>query len=250
MSVWIQAGLWGLVGGSALLMGAAVGYLARVPQRVIAGIMAFGGGVLISALSFNLMDEAYASGGFLPTAAGFLAGGAVYTLVNGAIACYGAKHRKRSERQPSEDEHEGSGLAIALGSLMDGVPESIVIGLSVGEGGAVSIVTVAAVFLSNIPEALSSSSGMRKAGRSARYIFGVWGSIAALCGVSAVLGATLFGQFSSGVLAATTAVAAGAILTMLADTMIPEAFEQTHNFTGLLVVLGFLIAFLLAKQTA
>src|SRR5512142_2764885 len=102
MPIWVQAGFWGLVAGSALLVGAAVGYYARVPQRLIAAIMAFGGGVLISALSFDLMDEAYRRGGFDSTALGFIGGAAVYTAANWLLARRGAKHRKRSgEQQPS-----------------------------------------------------------------------------------------------------------------------------------------------------
>src|ERR1051325_2905813 len=190
--VWLSAGLWGLVAGSALLLGAAVGYFARVPQRLIAAIMAFGSGVLISALSFDLMDEAYRRGGFDSTAIGFVSGALVYTAANWYLARQGAKHRKRSGgQQPSEGEQGGSGLAIAVGALLDGIPESIVIGVSMIGGGTVSTVAVIAIFLSNIPEGLSSSAGMKVAGRSAEYIFGVWGGIALVSGLAALIGYAL-----------------------------------------------------------
>ncbi len=248
MPLSIQAGLWGLLGGSALVLGAVIAFFATLPARVVAGVTAFGAGVLISALAFELMDEAYKRGGFDSTAIGFVSGAAIYTAANIYISRRGAKHRKRSgDQQPRESDHAGSGLTIAVGALLDGIPESLVIGLSLLGGAGVSLVTVGAVFLSNVPEGLSSAAGMRKAGRSARYIFGVWGSIAVASGLAAFLGCFAFSGAGSEIVAATNAVAAGGILAMLADTMIPEAFEEAHEYTGLITVFGFLIAFVLSK---
>lgn len=247
--LWLQAGFWGFVAGAALLVGAAIAYFVDISRRVIAAIMAFGSGVLISALSFELMDEAYEQGGFDSTAIGFIAGAAIYTLANWLLAHRGAKYRKHSgDRQPTEESNGGSGTAIAIGALLDGIPESIVIGLSMLNGGKVSMVAVIAIFLSNIPEGLSSAAGMKKAGRSFAYIFGVWGGIAITSGISALVGYTVFQGLSDEVLAFTTAIAAGAILSMLVDTMIPEAFEDAHDFAGLITVVGFLSAFVLSKS--
>lgn len=163
MTGTLVAGFWGLVGGAALLLGAAIAYLVAIPPRVVAGVMAFGSGVLISALSFELMEEAAETGGLLATGAGFLAGAAAYTATNVCISRRGGHDRKRSgEQQRGADE--GGGLALAVGALLDGVPESMVIGLSLLSGQGVSLVAVAAVFLSNVPEGLSSVAGMRKAG--------------------------------------------------------------------------------------
>jgi ZIP family zinc transporter len=251
MTEAVQAGLWGLLAGSALLLGAALGYGWRVPQKVIASVMAFGAGVLLSAVSFELVGEAYDEAGIAPTAIGTLLGALAYTTGNFWLARRGARHRKRSgaqpaQSQPSETELGGSGMALALGALLDGVPESAVIGVGLLDGGTVSLVTVAAVFLSNIPEGLSSSAGMKRAGRGKGYVFGVWTAIAAASTVSAVLGYTVVGAFSPAVIAAVTAVAAGAILAMIADTMIPEAFQDAHLAIGLITVCGFLVSFTLS----
>ncbi len=247
MPLWAQATLWGLLTGGALVIGAAIAYFIQVPKRIIADIMAFGSGVLISALSFELMDDAYHRGGFEATSIGFLSGAMVYTLANWMLG-YRAKHRKRSGgQQASEEQESGSGLAIAVGSLLDGIPESIVIGLSMLAGGVVSFVAVVAIFLSNIPEGLSSAAGMKKAGRSPKYIFGVWISIAVASGLASLAGYAVFQGFSPEVIAATTAVAAGAILAMLIDTMIPEAFDEAHDYAGLVAALGFLVSFMLSK---
>ena len=248
MSPAFQATFWGFVSGGALVIGAAVGYFARVPGGVVAGVMAFGSGVLISALSFELMEEAFKEAGLAAAATGFLLGAAIYAVANRLLAIWGDRNRKRSgTQQPSEEDQGGSGVAIAIGAFIDGIPESIAIGLSILHGGAVSVATVAAIFLSNLPEGLSSSAGMKKAGRSAAYVFGIWIAIAVACGIASLAGYMVFDGFSPFVIAATTAVAAGAMLTMIVDTMIPEAFAETHNWAGLIAVLGFLVSFTLSQ---
>jgi len=241
-----QAGLWGLIAGSALLIGAAAGYFLKVPKKIVASIMAFGSGVLISALAFDLMDEAYKMSGIVPAALGFISGASLFTGINFLLTLKGARHRKRSGTIHPK-KNETTGLALAAGALLDGIPESIVLGLSLLKGGTISLVALVAIFLSNIPEGLSSAVGMKRSGRKAIYIFGVWGIITLVSGISAFAGYALFRNVAPAYVAASTAVAAGAILAMIADTMIPEAFEDAHVLSGLITALGFISAFFLTK---
>ena len=246
----LEAGWWGFVAGAALLLGALLGFYAPVPRRLTAAIMAFGAGVLISALSFDLMEEAYQAGGFDSTALGFLLGAGIYTGANWLLAHVhaGSKHRKRSgDQQPSEEASPGSGTALFVGALIDGIPESIAIGVSLLGGTGVSVATVAAIFLSNLPEGLSAAAGMKRARRSARYVFGLHAAVVVASALAAMLGYVVFGHASGETIAAITAVAAGGILAMLSDTMMPEAFEEARDFAGLVTVLGFLAAFVLGK---
>lgn len=246
----LQAGLWGLLSGSALLIGAMVGWFVPLPRRIIAAIMAFGAGVLISALSFELIDEAWRQGGFAPVAGGFLSGALVYTLANYWLSHRGARHRKRStceERDHQAKHHPDNGAALAMGALLDGIPESIVIGVSLLKGGAVGLVAVIAVFLSNIPEGLSSAAGMKAEGKNPAGVFGMWAAIALSSGAAAAIGYLAFAGVAPEGVAFVQAVAAGAILAMIVDTMVPEAFEGTHDFAGLIAVGGFLSAFALSR---
>jgi zinc transporter, ZIP family len=248
MPSWLLAGVWGLAAASSLLVGAAFGYFLRIPERIVGVVMGFGSGVLMSALSFELMEEAHERGGMLATALGFGIGASVFTLANWLLSRHGAAKRKDAgNAQPSEEEVEGSGLAIALGTLVDAIPESIVIGLSFLEGGAIGLVAFAAIFMANFPEGLSSAAGMKKAGRSPLYVFGLWSGIVAVSGVAALAGYAIFQHFPLSVIAATSAVAAGAILAMLVDTMIPEAVKVTRNLTGMVAVVGFLVAYMISK---
>ncbi|MDN5687999.1 MAG: ZIP family zinc transporter, partial [Brachybacterium sp.] len=231
----------GLIAGGALLLGSAIAWFVKVPRTVVAGIMAFGAGVLISALTFELVSDAMDQGGLVATGGGFLAGAVVYVGLNVLLARYGARHRKRSgTQQPSQEEQSASGGAIAIGALLDGVPESMVLGLSVLVGPGLSVPMFAAVFISNVPEGLSSSAGWKRAGRSRAYVFGIWGTIALASGVAALAGYVLLDGAPPEALAAVNALAAGAILAMITDTMIPEAFAEDSLYSGLLATLGFL----------
>ncbi len=242
ISLPVQAALWGLVAGGALLSGAAAGYFLRLPKAVSSSIMAFGIGVLISALSFDLMGQAYATGGLWAAIGGFSLGAALFALANGALAMAGARERKLSGRRAAVGGAAAS-LAIAIGSLLDGIPESAAIGVSLLDGEGVAIVTVMAIVLSNIPEGLSSTVGMKAAGKSARYVFSIWALITLACSASAWAGYTVFGALGPVWVAVAIATAAGAIFVMLIDTMIPEAFDEIHALSGPVAAAGFLFAF-------
>ncbi|GAA4283264.1 divalent heavy-metal cations transporter [Brevibacterium daeguense] len=248
MPQWVMAGGAGLMAGGALLLGSVIAWLVSVPTRVVAAVMAFGSGVLISALAFELVQEAAEQGGLIATAAGFLVGSVVYVGLNVLLARYGARHRKRSgNQQPSQEDQAGSGGAIAIGALLDGIPESMVLGLSLLTGSGVSVAMFAAVFISNVPEGLSSTAGWKKAGRSRGYVFGIWTGIAVISGIAALAGYLLLDGAPPATLAFVNALAAGAILAMITDTMIPEAFESAAMYSGLIATLGFLAAFSLHR---
>ena len=248
MTVWLEAGFWGLVAGGALVVGAAVAWLVRVPQVVVAGVLAFGSGVLVSTLAFDLVDEAEKTGGLTATAVGLLVGAVTYVAANVWLSRRGAARRKNpGEMQMSEDQMSGSGTAIAVGALLDGVPESVVLGMTLLGGGGVGVPVLAAIFISNLPEGLSSAAGMKANGRSARYVFGVWGGIALASGLAGLAGALLLEGASAETVAVITSIAAGAVLAMVADTMIPEAFETARVYTGLITTLGFIAAFAISR---
>jgi zinc transporter, ZIP family len=255
LPIFVQAGLWGLLAGSGLLIGAviAVTLYDVLSHRIIAAVMGFGAGVLVAVLSVDLMEVAFRDGGAGAAVAGLLLGAALFSAVNWWLARYGARHRNRCGgcvEQPSEAQHKGSGLAIAVGALLDGIPESLAIGLSVVGGEKPGLGLVAGFFLANIPQGLSSASGMKTAGRPRRYIFGVWIGIPLLCALAAVAGNLLLGSAPAMLPAAILAFAAGGVLAMLAESMIPEAFENAQPFIGLITVVGFLAAFLIVKASA
>ncbi|MDF2574260.1 MAG: family zinc transporter [Agromyces sp.] len=237
MPEWIGAALSGLIAGGALVVGAVIAWVVRVPVRLVAAVMAFGAGVLISALAYDLVLEARDEGGLWPTIAGFGIGAVIYVVANQLLD----RFDRRNPRGSGEDP--GTGTGIAVGALLDGVPESAVLGLSMVGGGGVSVPVLVAIVISNIPEGLSSTAELKRAGRPAGYVFVLWSGIALASTVAAVLGFVLLDTAGGPTTAFITSIAAGAILAMICDTMIPEAFRSAHAFTGLLVTAGFLLSY-------
>jgi zinc transporter, ZIP family len=225
----LEAALWGFVGGFALLLGAGIALAVHVPGRVVGAIMAFGAGVLISAASFDLTGEAFATGGADAAAAGLAAGALSFFALSRVVKGGGA-------------------VPIVVGAILDGIPESAAIGISLLDPSGVSAAVVVAVFLSNVPESLSSSAELRKK-RSDRAIMGLWLAVTLASTAAAALGYVALRHASGNALGFVNAFAAGAIVTMLADSMIPDAFDDENRSlaTGLLVTLGFALAALLTS---
>jgi zinc transporter, ZIP family len=174
---WLQSAGWGSLSASGLLIGAVGGYYMSLQHTTVARVMTFAAGVLLAVVAVDLVINARGAASLHWTVTGLLCGAATFSSINWLLSRRGAKHRKRCGEcveQLQEEQQPGSGLAIAAGTFLDGVPEGVVLGLSVLHHGAPGLGTVAAFFLGNIPEALSSSAGMRRAGRTARYVFGVW----------------------------------------------------------------------------
>jgi ZIP family zinc transporter len=207
--------------------------------------MAFGAGVLISAVSFELVEDAFETAGTGGVAAGLAAGALAFFAGDAWLDRRGGADRKRSRgaRVPAA----GAGVAIVLGIVLDGVPETAVIGLTVLQQGEVSVAMLVAVFLSNFPEAIAATTGLRTAGWAAPRILGLWALVMAASGLAALLGYALLDDASDRTVAFVLSFAAGSILTMLADTMMPEAFEHGGRRVGLLTTLGFCVAFLVSS---
>jgi zinc transporter, ZIP family len=231
---------WGTLAASSLVIGAIVALRFHIGLRAIGLIMGFGAGVLISALSFDLVEEAVdKSSGHGWVVAGVFAGCGVFFGGNLLIDRLGGGDRKDAEG----DQEGGSPLAIVLGTVLDGIPESMVIGLTIYEGGAVGAAYLAAVFISNLPESIFSTSGLLSAGWVKSRILWMWIGIAVVSGLASLAGYALFQDSSPDTVAFVLTFAAGAILTMLAQTMMPEAYEHGGKYVGVVTTLGFAVAF-------
>ncbi len=232
----INSFLWGLLATSSLILGGIIAIRFTLSNRTIGIIMGFGAGTLISAISYELIFEAVKMGrgsGF--PAFGLFVGAATFFLSDKFIGNYGASNRMKVGASKS------SSLVIpmVLAIILDGVPESIVIGLGIFEGGKISLAMLVAVFISNLPEAIAGSSGMKEGGWSKKKILLLWMFISLFCAFATVAGFALFSGASNEWLSFIQAFAGGAILMMLANSMIPEAYEHGGKLAGVFTVLGF-----------
>jgi ZIP family zinc transporter len=231
---------WGFIASSSLLVGALLALTVRPSRRVVGLVMAFGAGVLISAVAYELVGEAIetADTGRAVTL-GLFAGCGVFFFGDALIDRLGGEGRKSSGGEQSG----GVGLAIMLGIVLDGIPESIVIGVGLLSGEGVSLAMLVAVFLSNLPEAVAATTGLTAAGWPRTRLWLLWLAVVSVSALSSLAGYALFDDASPDTIAFVLAFAGGAILTMLADTMMPEAFEQSGKLVGVVTTLGFALAF-------
>jgi ZIP family zinc transporter len=239
----LEAFLWGFFAASSLVIGGAVALSFRIPPRVVGLVMAFGAGVLISAVAYDLAQESFETAAWKGAPAlGFFAGVVTFFVGDTLIDRMGGAGRKSMDPAARAG---GVALAIVLGTVLDGVPESAVIGLTL-IGGSVSAAVLVAVFLSNLPEAVAATASLRDAGRSPRSIMVLWVAIALVSGLASLAGFALLDGAPPGAVAFVQAFAGGAILTMLADTMMPEAFTHGGKLAGVVTSVGFAIAFVIS----
>ncbi len=235
----IDALLWGFLAGSSLILGGVIAINFNLSKRAIGVIMGFGAGTLISAISYELIFESVS----LARGTGFPA----YGLFAGALTFFTADYFIERIGQKGENNAIKSSAAslilpMALATILDGIPEGVVIGLGIFEGGAVSLTMLAAVFLSNLPEAVAGTAGMKASGWSAVKTLSLWTGIALLCAVSSLAGFSLFTETSNEWLAFIQSFAGGAILMMISNSMIPEAYEHGKKLAGVATVFGFFVS--------
>jgi ZIP family zinc transporter len=233
---------WGTFTASSLVLGALVALRFRIELRIIGLVMAFGAGVLISAVAFDLVEEAArTSSGHGATVIGIFAGCGVFFGGDLLIDRIGGAHRKKA----AGTTDSGAALGIVLGTVLDGVPESAVIGLTFHANGSIGIAYAISVFISNVPESLSSTAGLRQGGWTRAHILRLWVGIALVSGLASLLGYALFAHATRDLVAFVLAFAGGAILTMLADTMMPEAYRYGGKLVGVITTVGFATAFVM-----
>jgi len=215
---------WGALAASSLVIGALLGLARPWPKQLVGLVLGFGAGALISAVSFELFGEGVRLGGALPVAIGLGVGAMTYFVASGRVA------------------KMGGGAALALGAFLDGIPEQMVLGIGLAGGQSVSAGLLAAIFVSNLPEAIGGATDMSRTMHTRKQVIMNWLWIAAFCALATVVGYVLADSVSDEFQAGINGFAAGALIVMLVDTMIPEATEQSGRTTGLVTTLGFAVA--------
>jgi ZIP family zinc transporter len=223
--------LWGGLAAASLILGAVLATLRSWSDGFVGAVLAFGAGALIASLSFELAEEGVSIGGALPVALG---------LAAGALAFFGGD--RLIEARGGRERTNGAGLALAVGALLDGIPEQAVLGIGLSQGQGVSLALLVAIFVSNLPESIGSSSDMLRGGESRRSVLRLWLGVSVVCALATGAGALLADLASESLRAGIDGFAAGALLTMLIDSMAPEAREKARDYAGLCTVVGFAVA--------
>ncbi|MCA0148072.1 MULTISPECIES: ZIP family metal transporter [Rossellomorea] len=240
-----QAALWGGVASLSLLIGAFMAIFFHIPKKVVAFIMALGTGLIIGSATFDLLSEAEGKADLVYLISMFLLGALIFTLFEMFISKKGGSERKRSKKNP----HGHSGLAIYVGTIMDAIPESIIIGVSFIESQSMQWVFIIAIFISNLPESLSSSIGLKLDHYSTKKILYLWGSVVILSSFSSLLGYTLLQNAPESTSYIIGAFGAGGLLAMASSTMMPEAYEEGGPIVGFLSSLGIILSFVLTHMS-
>jgi zinc transporter, ZIP family len=233
----IAALAWGALAASSLVLGAALAFVRSWSPRQVGLVLAFGAGALISAVSYELAQEGLEAGGAGVTGIGLGIGALTYFLLDGAIERRFAAGRGRQGRAASD-----SGTALALGAFLDGIPEQLVLGINLASGNGVGVALLVAIYVSNLPEAMGSAEQMRQAGTRRGTILRLWLLVAAICVLTTVVGYLVAEGVSDEARAGIDGFAAGALLVMLIDSMIPDARADAGRLAGLVTVLGFALA--------
>lgn len=255
-----QAVTFGLLGSSALVLGAVVGARFRIPKRVLAAMLAFASGALITALAFELFEDAHEQGGLWRAGLGLIVGAVVFTFLSAwldwAAAGTGDDTDRGSDKLDKQAATEGqraaaplvkgaAGMALLAAVTLDGAPENVALGVSLGEGTG-GLALLGAIFVSNFPEALVGSASMRAQGRTHTFVLVTWTICALLLTAAVVLGAGPLASATPETISLPLAFAAGAVLASLADTLMPEAYEEGGPTVALATAAGFVLSYLLA----
>jgi zinc transporter, ZIP family len=237
-----EALFWGVVAASSLFIGAMLGLARRWPDAALGLVLAFGAGALISAISFDLSQEGFRIGGGRAVALGLAAGAVTFVALDTVLL------RRLRKSSTTDSASENTGASLALGALLDGIPEQFVLGtgLAVG-GGGVRIGLLVAIFVSNLPEAIGSASEMHAAGTDRGALVRTWAALTVICTLSTVAGYAVANSSGGRLTAFVDGFAAGTLLVMLIDTMVPDALRKAGRVAGLMATLGFAVSAFLAS---
>jgi ZIP family zinc transporter len=234
--------IYGLISVSPLFIGALIGSYFHIKTKWVGAISAFGAGALVAALTFGLMEESFRLGGLDSSIIGFVIGGLTFVIGDLIIIRVGGRGHKKFYKAESS-----SGWGIVLGAVLDGIPESIALGIGLLLNPKIGLLVLIGIIASNLPEAISSAHDLRHIGKPVKTILGTWLAVALVSLIFVVLGYTIFAGIPSSTTAIFESIAAGAILTMLASTMMPEAYKEGGVGSSLATVCGFLIIFIISK---